>query len=107
MQFEMWPALAALSFLFQVSIPDEIGRAIDAAKRSGAQALNVLSSSLLFNNRQIILERVATYRLPAIFWATARVLCKFIEIFSLGRPSISCVAASQARFPSNNPHVSN
>jgi putative ABC transport system substrate-binding protein len=58
MQFEVWPALAALSFLFQVSIADEIGPAIDAAKRSGAQALNVLSSSLLFNNRQIILERV-------------------------------------------------
>jgi putative ABC transport system substrate-binding protein len=53
--------------VFQVSTIDEIGPAIDAAKRSGAQTLNVLSSSLLFNNRQIILERVATYRLPAIY----------------------------------------
>ena len=30
-------------------------------------ALNVLASALLFNNRQIILQRVAELRLPAIY----------------------------------------
>ena len=43
-----------------------IGAAIDAAKASGAAALNVLGSALLFNNRQIVFEPVAAQRLPAI-----------------------------------------
>jgi ABC-type uncharacterized transport system substrate-binding protein len=46
---------------------EEIGAAIDAAKASGAGALNVLGSALLFNNRPIIFERVAALRLPAIY----------------------------------------
>jgi putative ABC transport system substrate-binding protein len=50
--------------------PEEIATAIDAAKSSGAAALNVLSSAFLYNNRQIILERVAKLRLPTIYqWA--------------------------------------
>jgi hypothetical protein len=36
----------------------------DAAKNSGAAALNVLASGLLFNNRQIILARAAALPLP-------------------------------------------
>ena len=51
----------------QVTKPEEIAPAIDAAKASGATALNVLASALLFNNRNIIFERVATWRLPAIY----------------------------------------
>ena len=51
----------------QVTKPEEIAPAIDAAKASGATALNVLASALLFNNRKIIFERVATWRLPAIY----------------------------------------
>jgi putative ABC transport system substrate-binding protein len=51
----------------QVTKPEEIAPAIDAAKGSGATALNVLASALLFNNRKIIFERVATWRLPAIY----------------------------------------
>jgi ABC-type uncharacterized transport system substrate-binding protein len=46
---------------------EDIGRALDAVKASGAMALNVLASALLFNNRQIILQRVAELRLPAIY----------------------------------------
>jgi putative tryptophan/tyrosine transport system substrate-binding protein len=46
---------------------EEIRTAIDAAKASGAGALNVLGSALLFNNRSIIFERVAALRLPAIY----------------------------------------
>ncbi len=46
---------------------DEIPGAIDAAKASGAQALNVLAGTLLFNNRQMILPRVAALGLPTIW----------------------------------------
>ena len=53
--------------IHQVTKPEEIAPAIDAAKASGATALNVLASALLFNNRKIIFERVATWRLPAIY----------------------------------------
>ena len=39
----------------------------DAAKASGAAALNVLSSPILYGSRQIIIQRVAALRLPAIY----------------------------------------
>ena len=50
-----------------VAIPEEIASAIDTAKSSGAEALNVLSSPVLFYNRPIIFERAATLRLPAMY----------------------------------------
>ena len=53
--------------IYQIARPDEIPAAIDAAKASGAAALNVLSSPMLYNSRQIIMQRVATLRLPAIY----------------------------------------
>jgi putative ABC transport system substrate-binding protein len=46
---------------------EDIGPALDAIKASGAAALNVLASALLFNNRQIILQRVAELQFPAIY----------------------------------------
>jgi ABC-type uncharacterized transport system substrate-binding protein len=46
---------------------DEIAAAIDMAKSSGATALNVLSAPLLYGNRQLIIDRVAALRLPAIY----------------------------------------
>jgi putative ABC transport system substrate-binding protein len=46
---------------------EEIAAAVDAAKASGAAALNVLASPILFRNRQIVMQRVAALRLPAIF----------------------------------------
>src|SRR5262249_54974631 len=45
----------------------EISGAIEAAKASGAAALNVLASPMLHSNHQVIMERVAVLRLPAIF----------------------------------------
>ncbi len=51
----------------QVVRPDEISAAIDAAKASGATALNVLASPFLYANRQTIIARVAALRLPAIY----------------------------------------
>ena len=53
--------------IHQIARPDEIPAAIDAAKASGAAALNVLSSPVLYSNRQIIMQRVAALRLPAIY----------------------------------------
>jgi putative ABC transport system substrate-binding protein len=41
--------------------------AIDAAKASGATALNVLSSPILYTNRRLIVDRVAAVRMPAIY----------------------------------------
>jgi putative ABC transport system substrate-binding protein len=45
----------------------EIPGALEAAKASGATALNVLASPMLYSNHQLILERVAALRLPAIW----------------------------------------
>jgi ABC-type uncharacterized transport system substrate-binding protein len=46
---------------------DDIGPAIDAALAKGAEALNVLASSLLNRYRLQIIERVAVARLPTIY----------------------------------------
>ena len=46
---------------------EEIASAIDAAKAANAGALNVLASSLLFNSRAFIFDRVAALRLPAMY----------------------------------------
>jgi putative ABC transport system substrate-binding protein len=46
---------------------DDIGPAMDAALAKGAQALNVLASSLLNRYRLQIIERAATARLPTIY----------------------------------------
>src|SRR6266571_3061039 len=41
--------------------------AIDAAKAADAGALNVLASSLFFNSRAFIFDRVAALRLPTVY----------------------------------------
>jgi len=57
--------------IYQVAKSEEFAGAIDAAKSSGAAALNVLASALLNTNRQIILARAAALALPAIYqWPT-------------------------------------
>ena len=57
--------------IYQVAKSEEFAGAIDAAKNSGAAALNVLASALLNTNRQIILARAAALALPAIYqWPT-------------------------------------
>jgi putative tryptophan/tyrosine transport system substrate-binding protein len=53
--------------IHRVGSAEEVTAAIDSAKMSGAAALNVLSSPFLYGNRQLILERVAALRLPAIY----------------------------------------
>jgi ABC-type uncharacterized transport system substrate-binding protein len=57
--------------VFGVNGPEEIASAIDAAKASGAEALNFLATPLFSlpgtRNNQIVMERIAALRLPAIF----------------------------------------
>jgi putative tryptophan/tyrosine transport system substrate-binding protein len=57
--------------VFGVNGPEEIASAIDAAKTSGAQALNFLATPLFSlpgtRNNAIVMERIAAVRLPAIF----------------------------------------
>jgi putative tryptophan/tyrosine transport system substrate-binding protein len=57
--------------VFRVNGPEEIAAAIDAAKTSGAQALNFLATPLFSlpgtRNNAIVMERIAALRLPTIF----------------------------------------
>jgi putative tryptophan/tyrosine transport system substrate-binding protein len=53
--------------IHRITSAEEITPAIDAAKASGAEALNVLSAPILFSSRQIIMLRVAALHLPAIY----------------------------------------
>src|SRR5262249_33739029 len=53
--------------IHRVTQAAEIGPVVNGAKASNADALNVLASSLLFNNRRIIFEHVDTLRLPAMY----------------------------------------
>jgi putative ABC transport system substrate-binding protein len=53
--------------IHRIARGEEIAAAIDMAQASGATALNVLASPLLWANRQLIMDRVAALRLPAIY----------------------------------------
>lgn len=64
---EMARAGGAQFSVHRAAKPAEIVPAIDAAKASGAQALNVLASALFSNNRRLIVERTAALRLPAMY----------------------------------------
>ena len=53
--------------MHRVASTEEITATLDTAKASGVAALNVLSSPLLYANRQLIMDRVAALRLPAVY----------------------------------------
>ncbi len=57
--------------VFGVRAPDEIKSSIDATKASGAEALNFLATPLFSvpgsSNNRIVMEGIATARLPAVF----------------------------------------
>jgi putative ABC transport system substrate-binding protein len=53
--------------IYRIARSEEIAAAIDRAAASGATALNVLASPMLFANAQRIMERVLALRLPAIY----------------------------------------
>jgi len=50
-----------------VGNPQQIIPSIEAAHAEGAQGLNVLASPLLNANQQLIIERTAAFKLPAIY----------------------------------------
>jgi len=52
--------------IFTIRTPEDIAPAMNEIKASGAAAINVLSSVLLFASRRLIIERAAALRLPAI-----------------------------------------
>jgi putative tryptophan/tyrosine transport system substrate-binding protein len=53
--------------IHRIARGEEIAAAIDMARASGATALNVLASPMLFANGQVIMDRVSVLRLPAIY----------------------------------------
>ena len=53
--------------IYRIAKGEEIAAAIEMAKASGAAALNVLASPMLYSNRHLILEHVAAQRLPAMY----------------------------------------
>jgi ABC-type uncharacterized transport system substrate-binding protein len=58
--------------IYPAATPQEIAEAIETAKSYGESALNVLASPFLFIHRQLILQRVATLRLPTMYqWPEA------------------------------------
>ena len=54
-------------YIHRIAKDEEIPAAIDKAHASGGEALNVFASPMLDGNGQLIMERVATLRLPAIY----------------------------------------
>ena len=61
------PLRPAKVVVHEVRTAEQIASAINSAKASGSAALNVLATPLFFNNTQIIFERTAALRLPAIY----------------------------------------
>jgi putative ABC transport system substrate-binding protein len=51
----------------RVATGDQIAAAIEKAQSSGAEALNVLASPMLWASRKSIMDQVAVLRLPAIY----------------------------------------
>jgi putative tryptophan/tyrosine transport system substrate-binding protein len=81
--------------IYRVARGEEIAATIDKAQASGAAALNVFASPMLDGNRQLIMERVAALRLPAMYqWPTVPELGGFIGY----GPSLEQLAELAARF---------
>jgi putative ABC transport system substrate-binding protein len=53
--------------VFSAGTPEEIVTALNAAKSSGAGAINVLATELFFSNRRLVIERARELRLPAMY----------------------------------------
>jgi putative tryptophan/tyrosine transport system substrate-binding protein len=53
--------------IHRIAKDSDIPAAIDSAKASGATALNILASPLLYGNRHLIMDRVAVAHLPTIY----------------------------------------
>ena len=53
--------------MHRIAKADNVAAAIDMAKTSGATALNILASPFLWTVRQLIMDRAAALRLPAVW----------------------------------------
>jgi putative tryptophan/tyrosine transport system substrate-binding protein len=53
--------------IFSARTPEEIGPAMNAAKSSGAGAINVLATALFYFNSRLVIERARELRLPAVY----------------------------------------
>jgi putative tryptophan/tyrosine transport system substrate-binding protein len=53
--------------IFSTKSVEEIVPALNAAKSSGAEAINVLGTVLFYANRRLVIERAKELRLPAIY----------------------------------------
>jgi putative ABC transport system substrate-binding protein len=53
--------------IFTIRTPEDIAPTMNEIKASGAAAMNVLGSPVLFGKRSLIIERAAALRLPAIY----------------------------------------
>jgi putative tryptophan/tyrosine transport system substrate-binding protein len=53
--------------IHRVARAEDIAAALDGVQASGATALNILTSMLLFDHRRFIMERAAAAHLPAIY----------------------------------------
>jgi putative ABC transport system substrate-binding protein len=53
--------------VFSARTPEEIVPAMNAAKASGAEGLNVLATPLFFFNRRLVITHAAELRLPAMY----------------------------------------
>jgi putative ABC transport system substrate-binding protein len=51
----------------RIAKAEDVAAAIDTAKTSGAMALNILASPVLWSVRHLIMDRAAALRLPAIW----------------------------------------
>jgi putative ABC transport system substrate-binding protein len=103
--------------VFGVNGPEEIASAIDAAKASGAEALNFLATPLFSipgsRNNRIVMDQVAAVRLPAIFqWpetaetgALAAYGPRFTDMFRLRARIVAKIlrGASPADIPVEQP----
>jgi putative ABC transport system substrate-binding protein len=53
--------------IYRIARGEEIAAAIDRAQASGATALNIFSSGILWGNRQLIMDRAAALHLPTMY----------------------------------------
>jgi putative ABC transport system substrate-binding protein len=90
--------------IFRVVSAEEITAALDKAKASGTAGINVLASPFLYGSRQLILDRVAALRLPAIYeWAEVAEEGGFLaygpRIFQVFRELVARFHPPKARQP--------
>jgi len=60
-------SLALQIQIHEVKSPEELDQAFNAMRQDRSEAVNVLPSPILFNNRKALIELATKYRLPAVY----------------------------------------